>query len=148
MIRRTRTTPRQQARFGAVTVEFALVLPIFFLVITGIIEFGRAFMVSQLIMNAAREGVRMASFEDATPTQVESFVDGMLVQSLGVTPTEVSVNCSVQLPDGTTSTNLADGGIGSTMFVEVSVPFSSVSLMNARWLGTSNLHARQAMRKF
>jgi Flp pilus assembly protein TadG len=36
-------------------VEMALVLPIFFTVLLGIVEFGRAMMIGQLITNSARD---------------------------------------------------------------------------------------------
>ena len=36
----------------------ALVLPIFTMLVFGIIEFGRGFMIMQLVTNAAREGCR------------------------------------------------------------------------------------------
>ena len=46
---------RRHDRRGAALVEMALVLPIFFGVVLGIVEFGRAMMVSQMVTNAARE---------------------------------------------------------------------------------------------
>lgn len=45
-------------RRGAAAVEMALVLPLFLLVIFGIVEIGRAFMVEHLLANAARVGAR------------------------------------------------------------------------------------------
>jgi len=47
---------KRHRRRGAAAVEMALVLPIFFTVVLGIIEFGRAMMVSQLMATSAREG--------------------------------------------------------------------------------------------
>jgi Flp pilus assembly protein TadG len=44
-------------------VEMALVLPVFMMVLLGIVEFGRAMMVSQLLANASREGARLAIVE-------------------------------------------------------------------------------------
>lgn len=43
---------------GAAVVEFALVLPIFFLIVFGIIDFGRAFYTVNNIISAVREGSR------------------------------------------------------------------------------------------
>ena len=58
IVRHLRNRDRRQDRRGAAVVEMALVLPIFFMVVLGIIEFGRAFMIGQLVTNAAREAVR------------------------------------------------------------------------------------------
>jgi Flp pilus assembly protein TadG len=44
---------------GAALVEFALVVPAFFLLLFAIVEFGRGFMVSSLLTNAARSGCRV-----------------------------------------------------------------------------------------
>ena len=43
---------------GAAVVEFALVLPILFLIVFGIIDFGRAFYTVNNIISAVREGSR------------------------------------------------------------------------------------------
>ena len=56
------TTNRRnkQDRRGTAMVEMALVLPIFLMLVLGIIEFGRAMMIANLVTNAAREGARVA----------------------------------------------------------------------------------------
>lgn len=43
---------------GAAVVEFALVLPILFLIVFGIIDFGRAFYTVNNVISAVREGSR------------------------------------------------------------------------------------------
>jgi Flp pilus assembly protein TadG len=45
---------------GAAAVELAIVLPVLFLIIAGIIDFGRFFFTQIQVTNAAREGARMA----------------------------------------------------------------------------------------
>jgi Flp pilus assembly protein TadG len=53
--------PRHERRSrGQAMVEFALVAPIFFLLLFSIIEFGRAIYYVQMLNNAAREGARYA----------------------------------------------------------------------------------------
>lgn len=54
LIRRTRN------KKGTTVVEFALVLPLFFLLIFGIIDFGRYFFVEHTLQYATREGMRLA----------------------------------------------------------------------------------------
>ncbi|MDR6556011.1 Flp pilus assembly protein TadG [Arthrobacter pascens] len=43
---------------GAAAVEFALLAPVLFMLLLGIMEFGRAYNVQVTLTNAAREGVR------------------------------------------------------------------------------------------
>jgi Flp pilus assembly protein TadG len=51
--------PRRAGRAQALA-EFALVVPIFFLILFGIIDFGRYVYYTQILNNAAREGARYA----------------------------------------------------------------------------------------
>ena len=86
---RRRPARRASARCGAAVVEFALVAPIFFMLVIGIIEVGRAMMVEQLLVNASRVGARRAvmltSTQQAVLDAVEDYMDGVMVQ--GVTAT-------------------------------------------------------------
>ena len=49
------------AQKGQSLVEFALVLPVFIIVLFGIMEFGRLWEISNVLTSAAREGVRVAA---------------------------------------------------------------------------------------
>lgn len=50
---------------GAVAVEFALILPIFLVLVLGIFEFGRAFNIQVSLSEAAREAARYAAIQYA-----------------------------------------------------------------------------------
>jgi hypothetical protein len=56
---------RKQER-GAELVEFALIFPLFMLLMIGIIEFGRAYNIYENVIHATREGVRAASADCLT----------------------------------------------------------------------------------
>ena len=79
-IRRLRRDTKGQA-----LVEFALVLPILLLLILGIVEFGRAWNLAQMMSDVAREGTRRAVIADPTITEqsVKDFMAGKL-ESAGV----------------------------------------------------------------
>jgi Flp pilus assembly protein TadG len=55
--------PRGQQ--GQALAEFALILPVLFLLIAGIIEFGRGWNIKQAVTDAAREGARYTVIVDA-----------------------------------------------------------------------------------
>lgn len=60
-----------RGRRGQALAEFALVLPVLFLLIAGIIEFGRAWNIKQAVTDAAREGARYTVVrDDAVPDTV------------------------------------------------------------------------------
>jgi len=51
---------------GAELVEFALVFPLFLLLMVGVVEFGRAYNIYENVIHATREGVRAASADCLT----------------------------------------------------------------------------------
>jgi Flp pilus assembly protein TadG len=53
---------------GQALAEFALVLPVLFLLIAGIIEFGRGWNIKQAVTDASREGARWAVVQDPAIT--------------------------------------------------------------------------------
>jgi Flp pilus assembly protein TadG len=72
-------------------VEFAILLPLFLLVIGGIVDFGRAFFTQIELTNAAREGARAAVVSSATPTQIQdrasaAGVPGMITTVVSTCP--------------------------------------------------------------
>lgn len=71
-------------RRGAVAVELAVVAPLLFAVLFGIIEFGWLFTVQHTMVNAAREGARLGVLQGITVEEVEvqtlSFLEPMGLQ--------------------------------------------------------------------
>jgi Flp pilus assembly protein TadG len=65
-------------RRGQAVVEFALILPLFLLLVFGALEFGRAYYDLHLLITAAREGGREASLPGTTEADVQATVDSFL----------------------------------------------------------------------
>jgi len=86
---------KQHKRRGAAVVEMALILPIFFAVVLGIIEFGRAMMVGQMVTNAAREGSRMAILNGTTNAQIEQWIQDFLSGAINVDAADITVTTTV-----------------------------------------------------
>ena len=55
---------------GAALIEFALIMPILFLLIFGIVEFGRGYHTKTSLAHAAREAVRVAALDSGDPAQI------------------------------------------------------------------------------
>jgi TadE-like protein len=109
------TTQRRRGRKGQALVEFALILPIFAMMVFGVIEFGRAFYTVHMLSNAAREGARTASLPDKTVTEVmariqESVAIARLDTSRMGTPTITIIPASA-LPSDDGSLPLPDAPI-------------------------------------
>ena len=123
-------------RCGAAAVEFAIVAPVFFLLVIGMIEIGRALMVQQVLINASRVGARQAVTAGATTSAVQTAVKDYAT-SVAVPSVSVSVT-----PDPAAAKS------GDTMTVTTSVNYSSVSWLGSPWyLGGKTLTASSKMRK-
>ncbi len=112
---------KRTARRGAAIVEFALIAPVFFALILGIIEFGRMLMVEQILINAAREGARAATISGESDAQVTTVVSTYLANS--------NISGYTQTLSPTLASSPASG---SALTLTVSVPCQTVS-----WLGGS-----------
>jgi Flp pilus assembly protein TadG len=73
-------TPRQSFRSerGAELIEFAIVVPILLLLISGIVDFGMMFRTYEAVTNAAREGARVGVLPGYAPADVQARVDAYL----------------------------------------------------------------------
>jgi Flp pilus assembly protein TadG len=127
----------RKKRRGAAAVEFAIVAPVFFLLVFGMVEFGRMVMVQQVITNASREGARLAVLDGTNTAAVQSAVNTYLT-SAAVPGATVTV-----VPNPPTS-----AGYGDPVTVTVSVPFDQVSwLPSPMFLGGKTLTASTVMRR-
>lgn len=135
-------------RNGAALVEAAMVLPIFFLAIVGIVEFGRGMMVSQLVTNASREGARQAVLDGSTNASIEAFIGDKLSGSLGVATADVDVTVTITPDPSNTTTGheLAAAQPYDLVTINVSVPFDKVSFFAGGFMQGKHLKAETTMR--
>lgn len=112
---RRRPSPNGRRR-GTTLVEFAIVAPIFFIMVLGLIEFGRAMMVQALLAGAAQQGVRAGTLTNAQTTDVTTAVNNYLA-SAGVSGATTTVTPS---PPSSASA-------GQSVTVTVSIGYAQVS---------------------
>src|SRR5437764_4033585 len=67
-----------QSRYGSGAVEFAFVAPVFFVMVLGVFEFGRAMMVQTLLTSAAQQGARAGALNGSQAGDVTSAVNNYL----------------------------------------------------------------------
>lgn len=143
---------KQQRQFtkrrGAVMVEMALVLPIFFTVVLGIIEFGRAMMVGNLVTNATREGARLAILDGTTNTEVTDAVKTFLASAATLNANDVTVTITTQAAAGNPDPggNVANCKPRDLITVQVQVPFNKVAYVPGKYLAGKNLKGSSSMR--
>ena len=101
---------RRYSHDGQSLVEFALILPIFFLLLFGILDFGRAVYAYHTLNSAAREGARVAMV-DQTITHIEDAVVSHAV-ALDVDASDVTLDWRTAFaPD---AVNSCAGYLGTT----------------------------------
>jgi Flp pilus assembly protein TadG len=123
-------------RRGVAATEFAIVAPVFLLMVIGILELGRALMVQQVLINASRVGAREAVTLGATTGSVQTTVEDYTA-SVAVPGVLVNV-----------TPNPATSVAGDPITVTTSVPFNEVSWLPTPWfLSGKTLTASSQMRR-
>lgn len=131
---------RGRKRAAATTVEFAVVAPIFFVLVLGMVEVGRGLMVQHLLLNAARQGCRAGILPSNGNTDISNAVSSTLAPA-GITTQSVSVTVNDASADASTAST------GSDVTVSISVPVSSVTWLPVGRFLSGNVSAQYTLRK-
>lgn len=109
-LRRRLSTRRNRA--GQALVEFALVIPVFLLLLVGLFDLGRAVFAYNTLTNAAREGARLAIVNQDEPSIIEHAKNASAIVELNVPNVDVDfwqIN-NDGTPDTSTPCNLVANG--------------------------------------
>lgn len=121
---------RRKRSHGQSLVEFAVVLPVFLLILCGILDFGFALYSRMSVINAAREGARAASVAP-DHTTIDSTATARAVAAasssgLTVTNPDVTVTCVATASPGSCDFASQTGAIaGDSLRVTVSYAYRS-----------------------
>ncbi len=151
---------RQSARLrlGTTTVETAVVLPVFFLVVFGIFEIAHVQLVNNMINSACRKGARVGSVEGTTTSQVLSSVDGALGSVISTATVSVSVKNADVYDSGVTpptdgpslealpDIELSDAEPRQMFLVRASVPYNDVAIFPMSFMQNVVLEGLSFMR--
>jgi Flp pilus assembly protein TadG len=118
----------KSGREGATVVELAAVMIVFFLLLFGILEYGRYIFLRQLVTNAARDGARFAVVNTLAST-MEADTKARVKTLMGGQDTKVkNYDCQVYAADPT-GKKIGDASaakFGEYVAVEVSCEFNPV----------------------
>jgi len=142
-------------RDGVAAVEFAVVLPLLLLLMLGTWEVGRTVQIQQILVNAAREGARVAAQGQTinltgaftqiqvgmgTPNVRQVIVD--YLRGAGIVNT-AGIQIGFQFLDGNLgSTQPWQGTKNQRFAVTVTLPYENVRITNLDLLNITNLSAR------
>lgn len=128
-----RSRVRRAARRGVAVVEFAFICPLLLILMLGILEAGRLFMVRQSLILAAREGARTGA--SLGVNYIDARVDAVLANA-GLADAEVSY-----------TPNSATAPSGTPITVTVAIPFHEVSWLPPKFIRDFDVTAAATMRK-
>jgi Flp pilus assembly protein TadG len=120
---------RSGRRRGQSMVEFALVLPVFMLILAGILDFGFALYTRMTVINASRDGARaavMVSDFSTIPSVATNAADSSAAGA-GLTPSSVSATClqtSASLVSPATI-SCANAQAGDSVYVTVNYTYKT-----------------------
>lgn len=110
----------ENTRGGAALVEAAIAIPLFFLLLFGLLEYGWAYLKTQEIHNAARVGVRSGIVFGAGASDVTATVDAIMSES-GLGDSGYSTTLTPSDPSTLAS--------GELFQVQISVDYSNIELI-------------------
>lgn len=125
----------RQTEAGQALVEFTMILPIFLVLMFGLVDFGRAFYTWLLVTNAAREGARVAAVQADT-----SAVDARIYDSFC---SSYPSDCSLDPAKLAITRDNIQGARGSAVSIDLTYDFEFVTPLGGmlRILGGSDLAA-------
>jgi Flp pilus assembly protein TadG len=129
-------------RRGATVVEFVPVSLTFFILVFGLIEIGRACMVTELLTEAARRACRAGVIEGTSSGSIQAAATNFL-SSVGINGESANVYVN-DTPAG--STNVAAMPAYTEITVVVTVPASAVAWLPV-WFVKGNLSGQFTMRR-
>jgi Flp pilus assembly protein TadG len=118
-------SPARGRRRGAAAVEFAIIAPIFFLLLGGIIEFGQAFRIEHLLSVTTRRGTRSAIMAGSTYGNVQQKIQADCAELLGVSAADITVDVMV---NGSSENSLSTAEEADEIKIVTSIPFSKAGV--------------------
>lgn len=152
------TTQHKPARSGTTTVETAVVLPVFLLLVFAIFEFGHAQMITGVLNTACRNAARIGAVEGTSTSQVEARVKQTLATIVPIEEVEVFVkSAEVFDSDGAAPANgseieslsdieVADAEPRTLFVVRAKVPYNRVAIVPMPFLESVVIDAHAFMR--
>lgn len=134
--------PSRRFRRGATLVEFALVVPVFFIIVLGIFEIGRVCMVTELLTEAARRACRQGVIEGTGSSTIQSTATDYLT-SVGISGETASVYVNDALAG---SSDVSSMPAYTEITVVVTVPVANVTWVPT-WFVYGTLSGQYTMRR-
>ena len=152
---KTRNTLRRR---GATLVEFAIVLPVFLLLVFGIIEYGRLQMTVNLLKNACRQASRLGTTEGVSTSQAIARANQILGPAMDTNDVTILVkDASVfdeagDLPENSSdyvalpAIELAEAEPRQLFLIRADIAYNDIALIPMQWMEGMVISGQAIMR--
>lgn len=152
-------TPRcGEHRRGAALVEMAFVLPVFFIFILTLVEYGHVLMVTNTLTSVAKDAAHMGSFDGTSTADVTDYATTRLAAVLPGDFATISIKDAAIFELSSTDAasvdvdTLEDVELNSLetrqpFIVRIEVPYDNVSLLPTLWVRGVTLRGDSIMRR-
>jgi TadE-like protein len=141
--RRTSAVKASPLRPGTTSVEMALIMPVFFVVLFAIVEFGHAMMVRSLVMSTTKDAARLGAVGEVTTAEVRDYINGRLAKAMD--PEEVTIliknagfmdDADPDFPENLATLpdiELSETDSRHPFIIRITVPYESTALLPPAW---------------
>lgn len=156
---RFRMPGKTRRRRGATAVEFAIVLPFFLLFVFGLMEYGRARMINNLLKGSARTAARIGANEDVTTAEAGNVLRNMMGSSIDKNQIAIQVkdasvydNPNGNLPETASeyaalpNIELSTADTRQLFLVRATVNYGDVAIVPLPWWDNIVLEGQAVMR--
>lgn len=135
---------RSQRRSGTTAVEMAMIMPVFFLMLFAIVEFGHAMMIRSLMISTAKDAARMAAVGEMTTQSIVEYIDSRLNKAMDSEVATIWVKNASLFDDPNNDTEaveiddlpdieLSTAESRQLFIIRISVPYEGVALLPPFW---------------
>ncbi|HTN77463.1 MAG TPA: TadE/TadG family type IV pilus assembly protein [Pirellulaceae bacterium] len=149
---------RRRYSEGTTIVETAIILPVFITFIFGLIAYGHAQMVSNMLKGATRSAARYGATEGVTSAQTTARLKDIMASGVNSSLISVQIKDAKAYDTGSTFPNslsavtalpnleLSSAGTRQLFCVSASVDYNSVAILPISWLKNKTFHSEAFMR--
>lgn len=133
----------RNSRKGTTAVELAMIMPVFFVVLFAIVEFGHAMMVRSLVMSTTKDAARFGAVGEISTQEVLDYIESRLAKVMDPDDAEILIKdadfmdaAEPEMPDDLSSLpdiELSEAESRHPFVIRISVPYESTALLPPTW---------------
>ncbi len=121
-----------------------MIMPVFFLMLFAIVEFGHAMMIRTLLISTAKDAARMAAVGEVTTQSIEEYIESRLDKAMDSAVATIWIKNAAVFDDPTNDMSsfdiddlpdieLSTAESRQLFIIRISVPYEGVALLPPFW---------------